>query len=119
MHDETFAFRGLARFIAVGVAAGVAQAGSGLAMLSAAARRHRTGSMLGGLWLTATGLLGTATFLSCRNGRVHLTEQAIEIRLGWLWNQSIPYSTVAAAVPMTRSARSEERRVGQECRSRW
>lgn len=103
MHEQTFAFHGLARFVAIGVAAGLAQVGAGLATLASATRRHGVGSILGGLWLSASGLVGVAAFLSCRNGQVRLTDQAIEIRLGWLWNESIPYSTVAAAAPMTRS----------------
>jgi hypothetical protein len=103
MQEETFAFRGLGRFIAIGVAASLAQAIGGFATLGSVARRRRATSWLSGLWLSATGLLGVAAFLSCRDARVRLTEEGVEVRLGWLWRHSIAYTSIAAAVPMTRS----------------
>ena len=103
MPEETFAFRGLRRFIAIGVIAGVTQIVAGLSTLGALRGRRGITPILTSIYLCGTGLLAIATFLSCRNARVSLTDQGVDVRLGWLWRQVIPYSTIAAAVPMDRS----------------
>jgi hypothetical protein len=103
MPEETFAFRGLGRFIALGVFAGLTQVVAGLGTFGTVARRRGGASWLAGLWLSGTGLLGIAAFLSCRDGQVRLTDEGVEVRLGWFWRQVIPYVTIAAAVPMERS----------------
>ncbi|MGD9893433.1 MAG: hypothetical protein AB7R89_28385 [Dehalococcoidia bacterium] len=103
MPDETFAFRGLRRFIALGVIAGLTQVVAGLSTLGIFGRRKRVAPILSSVWLCGTGVVAIAAFLSCRNGRVSLTDQGVDVRLGWLWRQVIPYATIAAAVPMDRS----------------
>jgi hypothetical protein len=103
MTEETFAFRGLRRFITLGVIAGVTQVIAGFSTLGFFGRRKRVAPVLTSIYLCGTGVAAIAGFLSCRNARVSLTDQGVDVRLGWFWRRVIPYSTIAAAVPMDRS----------------
>jgi hypothetical protein len=103
MPEETFAFRGLRRFVALGVIAGLTQFFAGLSTFGIFGRRKGVAPILTSIYLCGSGLVAIAAFLSCRNGRVSLTDQGVDVRLGWIWRQAIPYSTIAAAVPMDRS----------------
>jgi hypothetical protein len=103
MGEETFAFRGLGRFIIFGMGVSLAQVVAGLRSLRDASRGKSVGSWLGAVWLIGSGLAGAIAFLSCRNASVRLTENGVEVHLGRLWNQTIPYRAIAAAVPADRS----------------
>lgn len=95
--EAVFAFRGLGRFVALGVAGGLAQIG--MAAYNTWAAR-RTGSGLG--WVAAAGLAASGSaqallLLGCRGGAVRLTEAGVAVRLGRLWRQTLPYAAIGRA----------------------
>ncbi|MGH2604926.1 MAG: hypothetical protein ACRDJ9_36715, partial [Dehalococcoidia bacterium] len=100
MDEETFAFRGLGKFIALGAGVGLMQAGTGLVSLREALRDKSVVRGLAGVAVAVSGLALISAFLSCFDAGIRVGDEGIEVRLGRLWRKTIPYSTIAAAVPM-------------------
>ena len=67
------------------------------------------------IYVGDSGDLVTAVYVL---GIPHPTGYPLYVLLGKLWSVLIPVGTVAWRMSLF-SARSEERRVGKECRSRW
>lgn len=101
--EERFHFRGVGRFIWVGAGTALLPLGLGLAALGRALRRGDALFWLAAAGMGGAGLAQAALFLSCRDAAVRLTDDGVVVRLGRLWNQTIPYRAIAAAVPVRRS----------------
>jgi hypothetical protein len=101
--EERYHFRGVGAFIWLGVGAALLPFGLGLAALGRALRKGDALSWLAAAGLSGAGLAQAALVLSCRNADVRLTDDGVVVRLGRLWNQTIPYRVIAAAVPVRRS----------------
>src|SRR5215213_669729 len=100
--DERYHFRGLGKFVAVGVGLAALEVGAAAALLTRALRGGPR-ILITAAGLGAGGVAQTLLFLSCRRGDVRLTDDGVVVRLGRLWHETIPYHAIAAAVPVRRS----------------
>jgi hypothetical protein len=101
--EERYHFRGVGTFIWTGAGTALLPLGLGVAALGRALRKGDVRSWLVAAGLGVAGLAQVALFLSCRDADVRLTDTGVVVRLGRLWNQTIPYRAIAAAVPVRRS----------------